>query len=75
MARWLDVVTGRVQLSDAEVKAQEKIVVVSMLREAGPSVVKPEETPQEAVATLLDAAQQSRSEVETELSDYEPYWS
>ena len=75
VARWLDVVTGRVQLSDGEVKAQEKIVVVSMLREAGPSVVKPEETPQEAVATLLDAAQQSRSEVETELSDYEPYWS
>jgi hypothetical protein len=75
VARWLDVVTGRVQPSAAEAKAQEKIAVVTMLREAAPSAVKPEETTQEAVATLLDAAQQSRSEVEAELSDYEPYGS
>jgi hypothetical protein len=44
-----------------------------MLREAAPSAVKPEETPQDADATLLDAAQQSRTEAETELLDYEPY--
>jgi len=61
------------QPSEAEAKAREKIVVVTMLCEVVPSAVKPEETPQEAVATLLDAAQQSRSEVEAELSDYEPY--
>jgi hypothetical protein len=73
VARWLDVVAGKVQPSEAETKAQEKIAVVAMLREAVPVAVKPEETPQEAVATLLDAAQQSRSEVERELSDYEPY--
>ncbi|MPZ21216.1 MAG: hypothetical protein GEV06_25455 [Luteitalea sp.] len=75
VARWLDVVTGRVQPSDAEAKAQEKIVVLAMLREAVPSAVKAEETPQQAVATLLDTAQQSRSEVATELTDYEPYGS
>src|SRR5262249_59467961 len=73
VARWLDVVAGRIQPSVEEAKAQEKIAVVTMLREAVPSAVKADETPQEAVATLLDAAQQSRSEVGTELSDYEPY--
>ena len=75
MARWLDVVSGRVQPSVEEAKAQEKIAVFAMLREAVPSAVKAEETPQEAVATLLDTAQQSRSEVKTALSDYEPYGS
>jgi len=75
VARWLDVITGRAEPSVAEAKAQDKIAVVTMLREAVPSAVKPEETAQEAVSTLLDTAQQSRSEVKTELSDYEPYGS
>lgn len=73
VARWLDVVSGKVEPSEAEAKAQEKIAVVAMLRDAVPAAVKPEETPQEAIATLLDAAQQSRTEVETELADYEAY--
>src|SRR5207247_4640236 len=44
VARWLDVITGRVQPSVAEAKAQDKIAVVTMLREAVRSAVKPEET-------------------------------
>jgi hypothetical protein len=44
-----------------------------MLREAVPAAVKPEDTAQEAIATLLDTAQQSRAEVETELAEYEAY--
>lgn len=73
VTRWIDILTGRVKATETETKLNEKTPFLTLLQQDLPQVAKAEATTQETVIALLDVEQKSRTEVENELVEYEPY--
>ena len=73
VTRWIDILTGRVEGTEAEAKLNETTPFLALLQQDLPQVAKAEATTQETVIALLDVEQKSRTEVENELVGYEPY--